>query len=315
MVNTRQAPRSGRIARFSSAHVFRPPRRDGALLGAAAGGVAVLLALALIIRGAFRGVNFASFAGDVAAIALLIGAGLVLYWAYALYELRYTVDDESLTVVWGLTRVTIPVTAIDRIILGRRYGDPRIHGVTWPGYRVGRAEVPRLGEVLFFSAHRSPSEIVYVITPEATFGLSVGDAQGFARAVQASQENASTSFEPVTARYTVLPAVDILRDRYAMALFGAAAFAFLVAAGYIFGRFPALPAHLPLDYLPAGSSGRLGARGDLLQLPLTALIWLLIGFGAAAWAHARLRSACYALLLGTVFVECLYAVGAIAAAH
>ncbi len=265
----------------------------------------------LLIRGALRGVDFATFAGDVIAVALLLAGGLVLYWSYALYELRYTVDDEALTVVWGLTRVVVPVTQIDRIILGRRYGDPRIRGIAWPGYQVGRANVPRLGTVLFFSAHRSPSEIVYVMTPETTFGLSVGDAQGFARAVQASQENASPSFEPVTARYSMLPAVDILRDRYAMALLGAATVAFLVAAGYIFSRFPALPARLAIDYAP----GRSGGREELLRLPLTALIWLLIGFGAGAWTHARLRSACYALLIGTLFVECLYAVGAIAAAH
>jgi hypothetical protein len=315
VVNARETAGSGRFVRFSSAHVFRPPQRDGAIVGAAAGGVAALLGLALIALGIARGVRFATFSGDVLGVLLLAGGAILLYWSYALYELRYVVDDDSLTILWGLTRVIIPVTQIDRIILGRRYGEPRVRGISWPGSQVGRARVARLGDVLFFSAHRSSADIVYVITPESTFGLSIGDPQGFARAIQASQETSASDFVPIVARYNLPPGTGILRDPRAMALLGAATLAFLVAAGYIYGRFQALPAHLTIDYLSAGGVQHIGSRGELLLLPLTALIWLLIGAGVAAWSHARYRSASYALLLGTMFVECLYAVAAVAAAH
>jgi hypothetical protein len=303
------------LPRFLAAHVFRPASRDGAIAAAAVGGASTILGVALLVRGAFRGVSFATFGGEVLGVALLFLGGLFLYWAYALYELRYVVDDHSLVVEWALTRVAIPVDQIQRIVLARRYGEPRLSGLSWRGCHVGRARVARIGEVLFYSAHRTMDEVVYVSTPEATFGLSVADPRGLARSIQTAQENLRVVSGPAAVTYRVVPAQDTLRDRRALLLAGAALLAFLLAAGYIYSRYQALPLSLPLGYPPTNGPERIGQRGELLRLPLTALIWLSIGFALAAWSHARLRTVCYALLAGSLFVECLYAVAAIAAAH
>jgi hypothetical protein len=295
--------------------VFRPAQRDGAIIGMIAGGLAVLLGLVLLVRNIFRGVTFATFGGDVLILLLFLLGGIVLYWSYALYELRYVVDDNALTIIWGLTRVVIPVGRIERIVLGRRYGEPRLSGISWPGYHVGRARVARLGEVVMFSTHRTPAEIVYVMTAELTFGLSLGDPQGLARSVQSAQEALSSDSGPAEAAYSVLPAQDLLRDPIALALLAASLLVFLFAAGYIYARFQALPLHLPIDYPPTAGPQRIGERGELLRLPLTALIWLIIGTAVAAWSHGRLRIVCYTVLIGTLFAECLYAIAALAAAH
>jgi PH (Pleckstrin Homology) domain-containing protein len=267
------------------------------------------------VRAALSGIRFATFAQDVLGLALLALGGLVLYWAWALFGLRYAVDDDSLVVVWGLSRIAIPVAQIQRIVLGGRYGEPRIEGLSWRGCHVGRGRVARIGEVLFYSAHLSSADLVYVSTNETSFGISAGDPRALARAVQAAQESAPADHAAPVATYRVLPGQDLLRDRSALLIAAAALLAFLFAAGYIYTRFQALPFSLAIDYPPTNGPERVGPRSELLRLPLTALIWLILGVAAATWAHARLRTVSYAVLAGTLFAECLYAIGALAAAH
>jgi hypothetical protein len=317
VVDTRQIEAAGstRLERLATAHIFRPERYEGAIAGAAVGGLASLLGVSLLVRGAFRGVTFATFGGDVLGLALLLLGAQCLYWAYAIYNLRYIVDDDSLTITWGLTQVLIPVDQIQRIVLGQKYGEPHVRGISWPGCHVGWAKVGRLGLVLFYSAHRSAADLVYVSTTDTTFGLSLTDPRGLARAIQVAQEGAYDSSGQPVASYRVFPELGILRDRDALLLVGAAVVAFLLAAGYIYARYQSLPLSLPLGYPPSAGPQRIGERGELLRLPLTALVWLVIGFALAAWARPRFRTVCYSLLAGTVFVECLYAVAALAAAH
>jgi hypothetical protein len=316
-VETRQAEDTGgrRLAGYSSAHVFRPDDRQGAIIAASAGAIAALLGLALLVRGIGRGISFATFGGDLLGVALLILAAQIGYWAWALLEMRYSVDDAQLVIAWGLTRIVVPVQQIQRIVLGQKYGEPHVRGLSWPGCHIGRARVPRVGEVLFYSAHRTAKDVVYISTPDTTFGLSLADPRGLARSIQLAQESAPLGAGPAVATYRTVPELGILGDSNALWLAAAAGIAFLVAAGFIFYRYQALPATLPLDYPPVNGAQRIGERGELMRLPLTALIWLLISFGIAVWAWPRLRTVCYSVLAGAVFVECLYAVAAIAAAR
>lgn len=303
------------LAHFSAAHIFRPARRDGAAIAGSAGGIAALLGLALLIRGAFRGITFATFGGDVLGVALLLLSAQFLYWAYSLYELRYAVDDEFLVIIWGLTRVVVPVQQIQRIVLGQKFGEPRLRGLSWPGYHIGRGRVARIGEVLFYSAHQSAKDLVYLSTADTTFGLSLADPHGLARAIQVAQERGPQESAASVAQYRAIPEMGILADEAALLLGLVGLVAFLLAAGYIYYRYQALPVSLPLDFPPVSAAQRIGQRSELIQLPITAFIWLLLGYGLAAWARPRLRTVCYSLLAGTAFVECLYAVAALAAAH
>lgn len=315
MVETRQAGQPGPLMGYLTAHIFRPAERRGALLGGSAAGLAIALGLALLVRSAFRGVSFVAFGGEVLGVVLVAIGALFLYWSYALYELRYVVDDDTLTIVWGLTRILIPVDGIERIVRGNRRGEPRVRGVSWPGCDVGRAEVARIGTVLFFSAHHSAEDIVYVSTSDLTFGISPGDARGFARAIQLAQESARSEARSPAVTYQLLPGQAILADRRALLMAGGALIAFLLAAGYIYARYPSLPLHLPLGFPPTNGPQRVGSRSELLILPITALFWLAAGYALAILTYARLRTVCYMILAGTVAVECLYAVAAAAAAH
>jgi hypothetical protein len=299
---------------FLTARVYRPQRRDGAIAPAVLSGLSFALALALAIRGALRGVTFAAFGGDLIALLLLVLAAVFAYWSYCVYTLRYLVDDDALVVIWGLVRNVIPVDQIDRIVLGRRFRTPRISGITWPGCQVGRGYVDSLGQVLFYSTHRAPADLVYVITREATFGLSLADARGMARAIQTAQEHPRRTDRP-SVIYGALPLQALLRDRRVLILGGAALIAFLIGVGYLASRYKGLPLNVAFSYPPTDGPQRIGKRTELARLPLTAFLWLLAGFALAAWSHSRLRAVAYSLLAGTLFAECLYALASIAAAH
>jgi hypothetical protein len=302
------------LADFSAAHVFRPSWRDGAGPAALGAGVALVLALALIVRGVIRGVSFASFAAYVDAAVLLCLASLFAYWAYAIYNLRYAVDDDALIIVWGWTRHVIPVDQVHRIVLGRRLGKPRIDGISWRGCHVGRGRVERFGEVQFYSAHRTVTDLVYLTTPSATFGISLTDARGLARSILAAQERIGATGAR-TVLYRPSPAQSFLGDTGALVLTGGILFAFLIAAGYIASRYQGMPTHISFSYPPGYGPERIGPRAELLRLPLTALVWLVAGMSISVWAHAKVRAVSFVVLFGTLFAECLYAVASVAAAH
>lgn len=305
----------GRVVNFPASHVFRPPPGPGLGIGAGAAAVALIVGLALLLHGLTAAVSFASFASDVVGVLLLLAGAMFAYWAYALYSLRYIVDGDALIIVWGLTRQVIPVDAIERIVLGRKYGEPELRGVSWPGCHIGRGRTPRIGSVLFYSAHRSPADIVYVATPAARYGISLSDARGLARTVQAAQETAVQTGEWPSNAPLVVPGQSLLLDPAALLMAAIALVAFLIAAGYIYARYPSLPSDLQLPYPAVAGPARTGTRSELVRLPETALLWLLLGLGLGAAAHIRLRAVSYTLLAGAAFAECLYAIAALAAAH
>jgi Bacterial PH domain len=305
----------GPLPGVSSAHIFRPAGREGAIIAASAGGLAVFLGIALVLRWAFGGITLGAFLSGFVGLTLIAAGAQFLYWAYGLYNLRYSIDDASLTISWGFTQVRVPVQEIRRIVLGQRYGEPRLQGLSWPGCHIGRARVARIGEVLFYSAHQSSKDLVYLSTSELTLGLSPADPRGFARAIQNAQDTGAYFETVATASYRTVPEVAILTDNIALVLGAIALSAFLLAAGYIYYRYQFLPLTLTLDFPPLAGIERIGRRSELLQLPLTALVWLLLGYGIAVWSRPRFRTVCYAVLAGTAFVECLYVVAAFAAAH
>jgi len=305
----------GRLLNYPMAHVFRPPRGAGVAIGAAIAAAALILGLVSLVHGSVSRVSFAAFGSELFGVVLVALGALLTYWTLALYNLSYVVEDDVLVIVWGLTRQLIPVEQIDRIVLGKKYGEPKLSGIRWPGCCVGRGRAARLGEVIYYSAHRTPADLVYVRTPAATYGLSLSDARGLARTIQAAQDAGGNRDEVPSVAHAALSLQSLLLDRPAILLAGAALLAFLVAAGYIYSRYQALPGSLSLPYPPTNGVQRIGRRSELLRLPFTALLWLIISVGLAAWAHSRLRAIAYTLLAGTLFAECLYAIAALAAAH
>jgi hypothetical protein len=292
--------------------VFRPDARRAALMAGGAAGVALVLAVLLVLRGLGDGITFAAFAAYVVAALLLALAALAGYWALALAGLRYEVGGGALVIVWGLTRQVVPLANTERVVRGRALGPPRVHGLELPRWpcHVGRAEVPRLGEALLYSTHTSPAELLYVVTPYEVYGLSPADPQGFIRALQQGvQAGGGEGLRQEVLRHP-LAALPIWTDRMALAVAALGALLALAAVGVVFARYTGLTAQTVLPF-PQGE--RVGAKRELLGIPLTAMVLLTLNAVAALVLHRPLRPLAYTLLFGGAFVQALLLVAALAA--
>ncbi len=305
-------------ARHVAAHrrhaiVFRPLTQPATLMAAGAAGIALLLALALIWRGLADGVTFAAFLSYLVAAALLGVAAVAGYWAIALANLRYEIADGALIIVWGLTRQVVPLANIERLVRGRALGLPRVTGLELPGWpcHVGRAVVLRLGEVLLYSTHRTPADILYVVTPRQVYGISPADQRGFIQAIQAAVASVDAIYDVRQEVVRLGPAAwPLWTDRLALLTLAAATALALAATGVVFARYTALPIEV---MLPFPQPGGLGEKRALLGIPVAAITVLLLNGAAGALLHRALRPVAYTLFLSAVFIEALLLVAAVAA--
>ena len=175
-------------ARAGSRRGVHPNTQQPATIAGAAALIAAVMALALVIRAASDGISFASFLAYLCALVLTGVATLCGYWAISLNSLRYELIGGALMINWGLSRQVVPLANMQRVVRGRSLGLPVVDGLSFPGWgcHIGRARVPRVGKVLFYSTHRAPEEILYLVTAETAYGLSPVDQPGFIQALQAA---------------------------------------------------------------------------------------------------------------------------------
>jgi hypothetical protein len=291
--------------------VFRPDTGRPAAIAGGGAALALLLTLGLAVRGVVSGFNFAGFASFVLAGVLIGLAGAAGYWALALVNLRYELGDGALTIVWGLTRQVVPLANVERVVRGRSLGLPRVHGLDLPGWgcHVGRGQVPRVGDVLFYSTHRAPSEILYLVTPNESYGISPINPQGLIGALQASVADSGQELRQEVLRHPLanLPAWS---DRLAVGVTALAVVLALAATGVVFSRYTGIPSRTILSF-PNGDHP--GNKTALLGIPATAFALLLLNLVAALVLHRPLRPVAYTLLLGGAFVQSLLLVAAITA--
>ena len=163
---------------------FRPPR----LLGVSVGAILTLgvWAMAILIarRSLSEGFSAITLLAWVCVLALAGGGLLLAYWTFGCLRLCYIVDRGVLAIQWGSSRIVVPLGQVKRLIPGYLLSPPQLRGVSWPGYHVGLGRAGPLGEVLFFSTHRSPREILYLITPARSYAISGQDLEGLATKLQ-----------------------------------------------------------------------------------------------------------------------------------
>lgn len=270
---------------------FRPPRALGVIAG---GGLVVWAAVlagftAQVAAGAEPG--FKTFLAWLVTAMLGALALVFLNWTYAVARLKYVIDATALTIVWGFRRVVIPIETIQRMLPGRTLDEARVDGLNWWGCHVGGADVKRLGFTLFYSTHNSPDELLYVVTTEESYALTVVDHAAFAEAVRGRAGLGPVAHHIQRSTATGLAAFPFWRDRVAIT---AAAFVVIGAiglAGYIYARYPGLPDVVQLDFPALGGVVRVGAKRELLRIA-----YLGVGVGAVnvvlgVLLHARERAA------------------------
>ncbi|MDA0815724.1 MAG: PH domain-containing protein [Chloroflexi bacterium] len=278
---------------------YQPPRALGLLTGVilAAWGMGIALVLMTFAWGRnFDMFTAGAYLGAGMAVAV---TGLFAYWTYALSTLWYALDRNGLIIHWGLLSQVVPLNAIERLVPGTSVGVNRVGGISWLGYHVGQAAVDRIGNVLFYSTHQSPEQVLYVMTSERNYAISVEDPAEFAREIQVRQDLGATA-ETTHHVERELPALQgFWADRTGILLAcGAIALGALVwlIVGWQYGT---LPETFELYFPPSSASPlvELVGRAAVLELPRTASLLLIVNLTLGVLLYAWERAAAYALFL------------------
>lgn len=270
--------------------------------------IAAGLALALIAKAVTWPVSATQFVAIVGAIVLFLLAGLFAFWACACHTLRYVLDRDGLTIVWGTLSHFIPMERVEGLSAGRGEDQPHLRGLSWPGLHVGRGWLDDQ-EALFYSTHRSPEEIVYVRTSTVTYAVSPQDPPRFIEEVERFKQAARPGGTESVQR-DVIGGHPIWADRLAQWLALAAVVINLALWGYIFAIYPDLSPQITIEFPPLGDITDVHSRNDILKIPAAALAVLAVNLIAGLGFQWRERAATYLLLTGSVFLQLLFWVSA-----
>lgn len=151
---------------------YRPKKSYGAWLG--------LIMGVIIFTFILWGIDFSLDDGDkVLKILLFIPAYLFLFiYVYVLigaFNIKYKVEDDTFTMVWGFMKKRVAWDQITDIIMikGNANLSPFI-GVSWPGYLVGLYSIPGLGPVRMLGTDFKEN-FIYIKSEKGFFGISPED--------------------------------------------------------------------------------------------------------------------------------------------
>ena len=293
---------------------FRPPRMLGSLVGGALAAWCFIVTAALVVRGVTIDINIGVIALYVVASIFFFMGLLFSYWTYSLGTLRYTLDRNALTIIWGDIRQMVPLSQIERLVPGRELHSPHVAGVSWLGHHVGHAQVEGgIGDTLFYSTHQSPADLLYVITPNQSYAISVDDEVAFAEAVQAQQRLGSLTAVPQAPERLYLASQPFWEDRAAQGLALTAFATFFAMFAYVYHQYPGLPASVALSFPHLNGVTRVASKSELLKLPMTGVGLLLVNLALGFIAHSWERMVGYVLLLAAIGVEGILLAAAIIA--
>ncbi len=289
--------------------IERPARSTGTILGAAVSTVALSLALALLAKSADWPISFPQFLAYLGAGTLLIIAALFAFWAWGCLTLRYVLDRSGITIVWGPIKHYIAVDRIQALVHGRAEQRPQVKGLGWWGYHIGRGFVEGLGQVLFFSTHKSAEDLIYVRTSTHTYALSPRDPVRFIAEAQRFQQAGKPEQKPELQR-DLLAAHPIWADRTAQALALAAVLLNVVLWGFLFAVYPSLSNEITIEFPPLGEITTLQSRAEILKIPAAASGILGVNLLAGLALQYQERAGIYLLLSAAVFFQVLFWVAA-----
>jgi hypothetical protein len=293
--------------------LFRPTTNIGVMIGGAVALGCALIAAGLLFKALMMDARFAQLwpligAGFFAALATLFA-----YWTWGCQSLSYVVDRNALSIRWGGVRQIIPILSIERLIPAAETETPDIEGVNWVGHHVGRADVEELGEVLFYSTHRSMADVLYVQTPEQCYAISVPDPVFFAQTVQSNQARGPLDQQRQVVERWGIASQTFWLDEQALLLTGLLVATFCVVLGYVLSIYPDLNDTVPLRFPAFGGVARLSDRETLLDIPRSAAGFLALNIVIAIVLHSWERMVAYVLLLAGIALQLVLLVAAIVA--
>jgi len=290
---------------------LHPRRWPGVLLGGALTLWCFGLTGALLWRGLSQDIGLPAV-GPHAAATLFFGLGcLFAYWTYSAATLRYYLDRNGLIIHWGDFRQLVPMDRIERLVPGRELPPPKVTGISWLGHHVGHGEVEGLGDTIFYATHRSHEELLYVVTADQTYGISVQDDVRFAEELQGHQKLGQLVSLPQVTERTALAAQPFWHDPIAQGLALLSIIACFVTLGYVFHQYPGLPEDIPLPFPSLGGVTNVGDKSELLSIPTTGIGILAVNLVLGVLLHAWERAVGYLLFLAALGAQAILLAAAI----
>ena len=270
---------------------FNPPRALGVIVGGALGAWALIAAF-LAARLSFgAGAELKTFVAWVVVAVCVLLALAFLNWTYSILSLSYIIDRDTLTVRWGFRRVVIPIDAIQRMVPGRTLDEAQIDGLNWWGCHVGSADVKRMGYTLFYSTHSSPEELLYLVTNNEAYALTVLDQAAFAEEIQARAALGPVEYHAQRSEAVGLAALPFWRDHVALVVAALAGVACAALGAYVFANYPDLPQVVELSFPALGGVVRVGDKEELLRIAYLGVGILALNTVAGVSLHAMERAA------------------------
>lgn len=291
---------------------FRPANTTGTLYGLAMAAVALVVGGLLLYQGLTMDTQLAQLLPLVLG-AFMLGLGLLFaYWTWGCSSMRYIVDRNALSIRWANVQQIIPLASIEKLIPADE--EPiQIEGVNWTGHHVGRANISDLGDVLFYSSHRNPTDVLYVVTPEETYGISVPDNVFFAQTVQSHQSRGPLFEQRQAVRRWGVPAQSFWLDPVARVLTLVLVGTFLLVMAYVLEMYPGLAQSVPLRFPSLGGVVRVADKSELLDIPRSAFGFFAVDLVLAVLLHSWERMVGYVLLLAGIAIQVMLLVAAIVA--
>lgn len=283
--------------------VFRPATTFGVAIGSAVTAASLFFAFALLYKGLTMDTRLFALLPIIFGGLYLCFAALGAYWTWGCLTLAYVVDRNALLIRWGSLRQVVPLANIERLIPAGGGEAPGIDGVSWPGHSVGRAEVEELGEVLFYSAHRTMSEVLYVQTPTETYAISVEDPVAFAQTIQSNQARGPLFEQRQAVHRWGISAQSFWLDANARLLAVILIGAFVLVLGYVLEIYPGLADSVALRFPSLGGVVRVSDKGALLDIPRSAAGFLALNLVLAVFLHTWERMVAYVLLLAGIAIQ------------
>lgn len=286
---------------------FVPRRFPGLALGA---GITLgMLALSfLFVRHLLQTpISIISLGLGAVSVLTAVAAALFGYWTFGCLRLKYALNEGNLIIRWGPTRHVVPVSLIERAFAGdEAEARFKVRGLNWTGYHVGWSRLSSIDKVIFYSTHRSPRELVYIVTPGLSYGISPPNPRAFMSELREMKQRLSgPQPKPKIERWFVLR-LPVWKDRYAHFVM-LAGFAVNVALfAYVTYYFPSLPELLPMHFTVLGEVDLIGVRMEVLKLPAMAFFVFASNLAAFLVLHARERVAAYLCLVAGVFVQVVF---------
>jgi len=269
---------------------FRPPRALGVIVGGAMAAWAFILAFLCLRLALNSNVELRSFAAYLACAVLALLAVAFANWTYAVATLSYSIGRDTLLIRWGFRRVIVPIETIQRMIPGRTLDEAKINGLNWWGCHVGHAEVKRVGYTLFYSTHSSPDELLFVVTSDESYALTVLDQAAFAEEIQGRAALGPLDHQVQRSAATGIAALPFWRDRVAGAAAVSGAVCCALVAGFVYWQYPDLPKVIQLSFPALGGVVRVGDKSELLHIAYLSVgilaVNTVVGIAVHAWERA-----------------------------